>query len=359
MTYADELLDAILAEVQVSKTTITEAKARRTAVLDAASNFEGVLRTYRSGSLAYGTAITPPPNKATDKGVDGDGGIVLDRTVWTTLGPDSDQADGPCDIVGQVQDHIRPTLRETYGDGLTVGSTVKRAILVKFNAPLATGEDPPVELIVGLNRKAGALWIPNLKTDDWDAADPVTHGRLINQDPTEALRIRRARIVRFLKHWNKKHTDPAFSSFHLQALALETIGQTEVGCQLRTTLQRFFERAAASLADGMTEDPAGVSGEFHLENGITRDIAVSRLEDAATAIETANDHAEDDETIREQFRKVFHPDTVDAAEDEREREALSQGNRSASISVAGAVGARIRHDRPAARKNPAAWASDG
>ena len=94
MTYFDELIEHLLGQVQVDQTTITESKARRTAVLDAAASFDGVLRTYRSGSLAYGTAITPPPNKATDKDVDGDGGVVLNRKVWTTLGPDADQADG-------------------------------------------------------------------------------------------------------------------------------------------------------------------------------------------------------------------------------------------------------------------------
>jgi hypothetical protein len=359
MTYFDELLDHLLGQVQVAKTTITEAKARRTAVLNAVASFDGVLRTYRSGSLAYGTAVTPPPNKSNDKGVDGDAGVVLNRKVWTTLGPDSDQADGPSDIVRQVQDHVRPILRQAYGDDLTVGSTVKRAILVKVNAPLATGEDPPVELVVALNRKAGALWIPNLDTNGWDSADPVTHGRLINDDPTEALRLRRARIVRLVKHWNKKHTQEAFSSFHLQALALEVIDETDVGCQLRTTLQRFFEKAAASLADGMTEDPAGVSGKFHLENDISRDLAVTRLENAATAIATANGTADDEAAVREELKKVFHRETVEAAEDSRESQALSTGNRSAAYGAAGTVGVRIRNDRPAAAKNPAAWAREG
>lgn len=359
MTYFDELLDHLLGQVQVVETTITEAKSRRTAVLDAAASFGGVLRTYRSGSLAYGTAITPPPNKATDKGVDGDGGAILNRNIWTMLGPDADQADGPRDVVRQMQDHIRPILRQTYGDDLTVGSTVKRAILVKFNAPLDTGEDPPVELVVALNRTAGALWIPNLDINGWDPADPVTHSRLINDDPSQALRLRRARIVRLVKHWNKKHTQAAFSSFHIQALALEVINATDVGCQLRTTLQRFFEKAAASLADGMTEDPAEVSGEFHLENDISRDLAVTRLENAATAIATANGNADDEEAVRKELEKVFHRDTVEAAEDSRESQALSAGNRSAAYGAAGMVGVRIRNDRPAATKHPAAWAREG
>lgn len=354
MTYFDELLDHILTEVQVDDDTISEAKARRTAVLDAADTFTGVLRHYRAGSLAYGTAITPPPNRPNDKGVDGDGGIVLDRTVWTGLGPDSGAEEGPRNVVEDVKDHIHPTLREAHPD-LTVGTTAKRAILVKFNEPLASGEDPPVELIVALNRKAGALWIPDLTRDGWDAADPIAHHRLINEDPKKSLRVRRARIMRLVKHWNKKYAAPAFSSFHLQALALEAVDDTEVGCQLRTSLERFFARAAESLGDAMTEDPAGVSGAFHLENGADRDIAVQRLEDAAAAIAAANANPENDETVRTELEKVFHPDTVEDAEDAREANALAGGNRSITVSAAGTVGARVQPRQPAATKRPAAW----
>lgn len=358
MTYFDELLDHILTEVQVDDGTISDAKGRRTAILDAASTFTGVLRHYRSGSLAYGTAIAPPPNKPNDKGVDGDAGIVLDRTVWTDLGPDSDTKEGPGSIVDDVKDHIRPILREAHPD-LTVGTTTKRAILVKFNEPLASGEDPPVELIVALNRKAGGLWIPDLIRNEWDAADPVTHHRLINEDPKKSLRVRRARVVRLAKHWNKKHASPAFSSFHLQALALEAIDDAEVGCLLRRTLERFFERAAESLADAMTEDPAGVSGAFHLEQGATKDTAVGRLENAAAAIAAANANPDDDQAVRSELEKVFHSDTVAAAEDAREARALASGNRSITVSPAGTVGARVHPRQSATTKRPAAWSRSG
>lgn len=354
MKYLDELLDQVLREVQVDDATVSEAKSRRTAVLDAAAGFDGVLRQYRSGSLAYGTAITPPPNKPTDRGVDGDGGIVLKRTVWTTLGPDSSAEQGPSEVVGLVQNRIRPILCENHPD-LTVGKTTKRAILVKFNEPLASGEDPPVELIVAVIRQAGGLWIPNLVDDDWDPADPVTHAQLINEQPKLSLRRRRARVMRLVKHWNKKMTQPAFSSFHLQALALEVIGDSDVGCQLRTTVQRFFQEAAEALEEAMTEDPAGVSGVFHLENDVTRDLAVERLRAAGAAIEAANGEPDDQELVRAELKKIFHPDTVEKAVDEHEFAALSRGHGSVSVGAAGSIGSRLTPSRSESAKRPAAW----
>lgn len=325
MTYADDLLQNILEEVQVTPETISEAKTRRTAVLDAAATFDGCLRTYRSGSLEYGTEILPPPNKP-DKGVDGDGGMVLNRQVWTTLGPDSSETAGPTDVVEQVKDHIRPKLKETYPKA-TISTTAKRAISITVHEPLSSGEDPQVELIVALTRKTGTgLWIPNLIDDAWDAADPEKHRKLINDDPKASLRQRRRRAMRLIKHWNKRHTKPAFSSFHLQALALECITDDDTGTQMRTTLQQFFERAADSLAAGDTPDPAGVSGNFHLENDITKDAAVSRLRDAGNAFTDANAKPDDADTVYDAYEAVFHCDTVKAADAVVERSALVAGN---------------------------------
>lgn len=326
MTYTDDLLRNILSEVQVDPDTISEAKRRRTAVLDAVAGFKGLARTYRSGSLEYGTAIVPPPNKPNDRGVDGDAGMVLDRRTWNTLGPDADDGEGPTDVVEQAKDHIRPKLKETYPD-VTVGTTAKRAIIAKINEPLSTGEDPPVELVVALTRKSGAgLWIPDLVGDTWDAAHPEKHKQLINVAPKQTLRQRRRRTMRLVKHWNKHHITPAFSSFHLQALALEAITDDDTSTQLRTTLQRFFERAADALDAGDTPDPADVSDDFHLENGITKPVAVRRLRDAGTAVADANANPDDRDTVYDAFENVFHADTVKAADHPLEAASLASGN---------------------------------
>jgi hypothetical protein len=49
----------------------------------------------------------------------------------------------------------------------------KRAILISVDEPLPGGEDPTVDLVVGLERvnKPG-LWIPNTEAEDWDPSDP-------------------------------------------------------------------------------------------------------------------------------------------------------------------------------------------
>lgn len=359
MSYLDDLLDEILLLVQVDDDVLAEARKRRTDVLDATAGFRGQLRGYRCGSLAYGTAITPPLNKLSDKGVDGDCGIVLDRRVWTTLGPDSSEGDGPTEVVEQLRDHIRPTLQDLYPNA-RVGATAKRAIRITFGEPLGVGEDPPVELIVALTRaNARGLWIPDLVADGWDPAHPEEHRRLINDVPSRALRRRRARVLRLVKRWNKAKSSPAFSSFHLQALALETLTEGEKGRLLWSSLETFFTDAADRLEAGMTEDPAGVSGAFHLENNVTRTVAVQRLRTCADAIADAVDDPDDKEHVRQCLKKVFEDALVDAAHDSFRLRALAAGNSRLLVGAAIGVGAGLaigsRMQRGPARKRPSAW----
>jgi hypothetical protein len=361
MSYLDDILDEILALVQVDDAVVAEARARRTAVLDATAGFDGCLRDYRCGSLAYGTAITPPDNKPSDKGVDGDGGIVLDRRVWTTLGPDSTTGKGPTDVVEQVQDHIRPTLQEEYPN-VRVGTSAKRAIRVTFGEPLDTGEDPPVELIVALTRKdAPGLWIPNLIADSWDPAHPEEHRRMINDQPSTALRVRRARVTRLAKRQNKAMTAPAFSPFHLQALALATLTEAENGRRPRSSLKTFFADSADRLEEAMTQDPAGVSGAFHLENGVTRTTAVRRLRTCADALAEAADDPDDKDHVKQCLKRIFEDTLVDEAHNRFKFSALSTGNSrllTAAVVGAGIAGMAIaaRGRRGPARKQPSAWA---
>ena len=362
MSYFDDILGEILALVQVADPVLTEARQRRTAVLDAAEGFHGVLRSYRCGSLAYATAIGPPSNKPSDKGVDGDCGIVLDRRKWPRLGPDSAAGEGPADVVGQVRDHIRPKLEEQY-PSVRVGTSKKRAIRNMFGEPLRSGEDPPVELIVALTRAdAPGLWIPDLVADTWDAAHPEEHRRLINDVPSDSLRVRRARIMRLVKRWNKAMAEPAFSSFHLQALVLETLTEAETGRRLRSSLKTFFTAAADRLEAGMTQDPAGVSGVFHLENGVTRTTAVKRLRACAAALAEAAGNPDDKEHVRECLKRIFEDTLVDDAHTNFRAHALTDGNSRLVAVGAGVVAAGLgltlgaRGQRGPARRRPAAWA---
>lgn len=356
MSYLDQLTARSLDEVQVADVTVKETQARRDAVRDVAETFNGSRGSYASGSITYGTAIRPVNDR--DKGVDGDAGLILDRRTWNTLGPDSDAEQGPCDVVAQVQDHIRPELKETWPN-VTVGKTDKRAIRIRFGAPLDDGSDPPVELIVAVER-AGApgLWIPNLNDDAWDPAHPQKHRRLINVDPTRSLRVRRAKIVRIAKWWNKRHSNSAFSSFHLQALALETLTGDEHNLTLVSSLETYFSGAADSLDAGMTQDPADVSGILKLQNGVLKAAAVKRLRDAADTIATARKAPNDQTAVCDAMKPIFGEAVIDAACDAVEAAALAEGNHNLSVADSRIQIASARwqeSQRPVTRKTPPAW----
>lgn len=164
--YANDVLEEIRQAVSADHDDLREARSRRDLVLRATAGFDGVLRTFKSGSVAHGDVNNPV--------TDADGGAVLDRRVHTTLGPDSDEGEGPQGVVDAVRDHLMPVVREAYPAARS--RLMKRAILVRFHAPNAAGVDPSVDLVVALTRRgAAALWIPNRDKDDWDASHPEEH----------------------------------------------------------------------------------------------------------------------------------------------------------------------------------------
>jgi hypothetical protein len=355
MSYIDQLTTQSLREIQVEDTTVKKTRARRDAVRDVAETFTGSRGTYASGSITYGTAIRPVNDR--DKGVDGDAGLILDRRTWNTLGPDSDAGQGPCDVVAQVQDHIRPELKKTWPNA-TVGKTDKRAIRIRLGEPLDDGSDPPVELIVAVER-AGApgLWIPNLNDNTWDPAHPQKHRTLINVNPTRSLRVRRAKIVRIAKWWNKRHSNSAFSSFHLQALALETLTGDEHNLTLVSSLETYFSGAADSLEAGMTQDPADVSGILKLQNGVVKATAIKRLRAAADAVATARTTPNDQTAVYDALKPIFGESVIDAAYDAVEAAALTEGNHNLGVADSRIQVASTRWEgqQPVTRKTPPAW----
>ena len=151
------ILDGVRQQIAPSDETLSLARERRRAVIDAAKTYRGFKRSYMSGSIAHGTA---------NDDTDADCGVVLDRRIYAGLGPDG-QGVGPSDIVELVRSHVRETLSEDC-NGLSFRIT-KRAITVKFNDPVADDIDPQVDLIVALNRSSEpGLWIPNTERDGWD-----------------------------------------------------------------------------------------------------------------------------------------------------------------------------------------------
>lgn len=272
MSKIHDLLDQIRDDVAPSDTTLSDARENRDAVLSSAGTFDGALRTYRSGSIAHGTA---------NDDTDADCGIVLDRRVWTELGPDGDD-DGPGEVVERVRSKVRSDLND---DGWDVSTRLtKRAIEVRFP------DGPSVDLIVGLTRKGAAgLWIPNLKTSSWDASHPERHTELLTANP-KSLRATRARAIRLAKAWNKQPSQPGLCSFNLEALALAAV---EPGMGLPEALHAIADHGATDLAKRLTPDPADVSPPIKLL--IDRGIVVSRLSALAASLAKAIESEDDDE----------------------------------------------------------------
>lgn len=191
-------------------------RERREAVRFAALGFWAGRHTFASGSLAHATANCPVHHR--DKGLDADCGVVLDRRYYPTLGPDSATGAGPNAVVDEMLTHVETRLAPKYPN-LQVTRT-KRAILLEFHEALHNGEDPTVDLVVGLERVgAPGLWIPNTERDVWDPSDPGGHTKLLTAEP-KTLRVTRARAIRLAKAENKRIAEPLLCSFNLEALAL-------------------------------------------------------------------------------------------------------------------------------------------
>jgi len=232
--------------------------------------------------VAHGTANCPIHQR--DKGLDADAGVVLDRRSHPTLGPDSEDQEGPGPIVEAIRNHLRRELRPD--DPQVKFRITKRAILITLGEPLPSGEDPAVDLVIGLERvnKPG-LWIPNTETDGWDPSDPEEHTRLLTtrSDP-KALRVTRARAIRLAKAENKRTAVPPLCSFNLEAFALMFVEQ---GMDQASALLALWEEGAQDLDHRYTPDPAGVSKPIKVVN---RPMAVERLEFAAGRLALALDH---------------------------------------------------------------------
>lgn len=273
----NDLLDDIRAQLAPDDAVLKEARARRDAVLGAAVKFHGALRTFTSGSLAHGTANCPVHQR--DKGLDADGGVVLDRRIWTSLGPDSATKGRPTPVVEQVRDAVAWRVRQTYPKA-TVEIT-KRAVLVEFHERLPGGEDPSADLVVGLTRAdAPGLWIPNTELDRWDPSDPEKHTELLTGQPAQLRRVR-ARAIRLAKAEMKRNGDPLLCSFNLEAFGLMFV---QPGMGQADALLAMWRQGAADLSRRLTPDPAGVSAPIKCQD---RTAAIMWLNDAAALLANA------------------------------------------------------------------------
>ncbi|MDV6296943.1 hypothetical protein R3Q02_28350 [Rhodococcus aetherivorans] len=280
---------------------LKEARQRRDTVRRATESFPGVLKSYSSGSLAHGTANCPVHQR--DKGLDADCGVVLDRRFHQLLGPDSVTNEGPNRIVDRMLEHLRPRVLKQYPAARF--DITKRAIFVEFHEPMSNGEDPTVDLVVGLRRREEGLWIPNTEQRRWDASHPEKHTDLLTAEP-KSLRVTRARAIRLAKAENKRpgaKPEPPVCSFNLEALALMFV---QPGQNVATALLALWENGAKDLARRNTPDPAGVSAPIKVAD---RGYAVDRLTRAATALRSALEYDDDEYRVRSHLHELW-PDFV-------------------------------------------------
>lgn len=290
MGYTEDILNDIRSQIDAHPEPLAEARTRLGLVRSTASTFTGALRTYASGSLPQHTFIHPVG--------DGDGGLVLDRRIYPHLGPEGD-GETPAEITTQLCALLGPAVREVYPKSRC--GTSKRGPKVWFGAPV-DDQDPTVDLVVALTRKKGAgLWIPNLKTNTWEASHPECHVELFTSG-SQSLRRTRRRVVRLLKGWNKQYNEPGFSSHNLTVWVWEFI---EPGMGMAIALSTVLTKAATRVDAGeATVDPAGVSPNVKLL--VSRPIATKRLRTAAEALAEAIDYDDDRDAVLSALSRAFY-----------------------------------------------------
>ncbi|QIN84503.1 hypothetical protein GBA63_19030 [Rubrobacter tropicus] len=296
------------------------------------------LRTFGSGSLAHATQNDPLN--------DADAGVVLDRRVYEDLGPDGE---GPRAMVETVRGVLRTRLKEKYPK-VSFFTGGHRAIRVNFMEPIQPGGDNfTADLIVAIRRYEGRLYIPDLDEDGWDPSDPEPHVELIvaRNKKTDS---RFARILRLAKHANA-HNGKTIVSFNVAALGLEAVAEK---VSLPEGLALFLRHAADSLNEGLTEDPAGVSGPIKM-NVPRRKDAARKFKGLAELAEQALEFDADGQTAQAQrnWSKVL-PVAVNPPKGEDLEAEIAAGARKGNGWVyrgAGglSVSGKLREDIPSAR----------
>jgi hypothetical protein len=265
----EQLLEEARRRIQVAPEELDEAKRRRSAVRAALlKEFPGS-RIYYNGSVAHGDALTPL--------TDVDLGVVV-PDLDDEYGPGKR---GPRSLQDRAANAVKRELKAEFGDLRVEVEGRKRSILVRFNDPVRDGwDDFTADIIVALDNPYGAgLYIP--RYDTWDRSHPEKHTALV-RDAIESSKVRFARAVRLLKHWNRNWSEPAVCTWHIKVLALGCL--TEPG-RILPGLIGWFEYAAKQINAGPTPDPANVGPD--LKPAIAKVDAVRRLRVAADKLAEA------------------------------------------------------------------------
>jgi hypothetical protein len=288
----DKALAEVLHHIAVPRDVLGEAKARRNLVCEIAMQHPAARATWYAGSIAHGTHNSPLG--------DADCGVMVDRRSmeFRAFGPDAEGAGrGPEEFIQSFAQSVLPGLRAAGYPDAEVDLTGNRAIKFMCNSRVDFDEfgvvDPYVDLIVGLDRRdAPGIWIPNRRENGWDAAHPQRHTELMTAcDPRETV-VHRAHLVRLgkrgIKRDGQEPRGPAMCSWNFSALALEHV--TERG-PLASSLAGLLTNASASIANGLTEDPAKVAEPISLPDGITNAESAVRLQAMARIVSAAAEAA--------------------------------------------------------------------
>jgi predicted nucleotidyltransferase len=238
----ESILEQARRRIEVTDDELAEARRRREAIANALLREFPGSRVYFNGSVAHGDALTPL--------TDIDLGIVIAEAPHTH-GPDKR---GPKDLMERAAAAIRRELKGDYPKLTVQTEGCKRAVLVRFGDPVHAGEkDFTADVICALdNLGAAGLFIPKMPT--WDRSHPEAHTAMVLQ-AIEDSAVAFARIVRLLKHWNRRNGKP-LCSWNIKALALGCIQRPT---SLLSGIATWFEYAADVLDKGETRDPARVA----------------------------------------------------------------------------------------------------
>lgn len=284
----DKALEEILRHIAVPSDVLGEAKRRRNLVCGLAMRHPAARDTWYSGSIAHGTHNSPLG--------DADCGVMVDRrsSEFRAYGPDADGVGlGPEMFIQSFAEAILPHVRAAGYPDAEVDLSGNRAIKFNFNENVDFGElgavDPYVDLIVGLDRRNGpGIWIPNRRTNDWDAAWPQKHTALMTDRDPQELVVHRAHLIRLGKRAIKRDglepRVPAMCSWNFSALALEHVKQR---LPLARGLAALFADASTSIGAGLTDDPAGVADPIALPGGMTGAESGLRLAQMAAVVDGA------------------------------------------------------------------------
>ena len=257
--------------IQVAREELVEARRRRDLITQALlKEFPGST-VYVNGSIPHQDALTPL--------TDVDLGVIV-FGAENTHGPGMK---GCTDLQERAANAIRKALKDEFPNSAVYTKNQRRAVLVRFRKPVdPTQDDFTADVIVAVNNTTGAgLYIPNYLS--WDRSHPQKHTELIDT-ANELSEKTFARVVRLLKHWNRKNGKP-LCSWNIKALALDVLLHRST---LLDGMLRWFDHAIDSLSVGLTPDPAKVAPKpIAINSDMTRTEVVNRLKVAREKLKDA------------------------------------------------------------------------